>query len=53
MECYIALRYASNIEDVAAAIRDQPYGLDLLMVININANLAEPEVTLQLEAIVG
>ena len=49
--CYIAPRDAPTIEDVAAAIRDQPYGSELLVAGDLNANLADPEVILQGKAI--
>ena len=49
--CYIAPINASIIEVVAATIRDQPYGAKLLMSGDLNANLQEPEVTPQVEAI--
>ena len=46
MGCYISSRDALNIEDVNAAIRDLPYGYYLLVVVDINTNLVDPEVTL-------
>ena len=49
--CYIAPINASIIEVVSATIRDQPYGAKLLMSGDLNANLEEPEVTPQVEAI--
>ena len=52
MGCSIAPSDASAIEDVTASIKDQPYGAELLVAGGINANLEEPEVTLQVEAIV-
>ena len=51
MGFYIAPRNASTIEDVAVAIRDQPYGAELLVAGNLNSNLAETECTLRVEAI--
>ena len=50
--CYIYPSDASIIEDVAAAIRSQPYGDELLVAGDINANLEYPEGTLWLEALV-
>ena len=50
--CYIAPSNALTIEDVAAVIRDRPYGTKILVAGDLNANLAEPEVTPQGEAIV-
>ena len=44
--CYISPSNASTIEDVTASIRDQPYGAELLVSGDLNANLAEPEGTL-------
>ena len=52
MGCYIAPRNSSTIEDIAAAIRDRPYGADLLVAGNLNAKLADPEGTPRAEAIV-
>ena len=52
MGCYIAPRNSSTIEDIAAAIRDRPYGTDLLVAGNLNAKLADPEGTPRAEAIV-
>ena len=43
--CCISPRDASPIEGVAVSIRDQPYGDDLLVVGNLNSNIAEPEGT--------
>ena len=51
MGCYIPPSDASAIEDVAAAIRDRPYGAKILVANDLNANLAEPEGTPQAEAI--
>ena len=45
MGCCISPRDASPIEGVAVSIRDQPYGDDLLVVGNLNSNIAEPEGT--------
>ena len=50
--CYIVPIGASAIEDVTAAIRDQPLGAELLVSGDLNANLAEPEGTPQGETIV-
>ena len=47
MGCSIAPSDASAIEDVTASIKDQPYGAEILVAGGINANLEEPEVTLQ------
>ena len=49
--CYISPSNASTIEDVSAAIRDENYGTELLLVGNLNANLADPEGIPQAEAI--
>ena len=49
--CYISPIDASTIEVVAAAIRDKPYGAELLMSGDLNANLAEPEGTPQGDSI--
>ena len=51
MGCYIAPNNALTIEDVAAAIRDRPYGAELLVTGNLNSNLAELEGTSRCEAI--
>ena len=51
MGCYLFPSNASNIEDVAAAIRVQLYGAKLLVTGDINANLAYPEGTPRYEAI--
>ena len=51
MGCYISPRNASTVEDFAVAIRDQPYGAELLVVGNLNTSLAEPEGTPQGESI--
>ena len=40
-----------NHRDVSAEIRDQTYGSELLVVGNLNANLADPEGIPQAEAI--
>ena len=45
MGFYIAPSDASTIEDVVAAIRDQPCGDDLLVAGGLNANLEDPEGT--------
>ena len=44
-ELYISPIDASTIEDVAAAIRDRPYGDKILVDGNLNANLEKPEGT--------
>ena len=49
--CYIDPRNASDIENVAAAIMDQPYGAEILVANKLNANLADPEGTAWVEAI--
>ena len=49
--CYITPSDVSIIEDIAAAIRDQPYGAELLVARDINSNLADPEDTPRAEAI--
>ena len=51
VEWYISPSNTSNIEDVVVSIRSWPNGAELLLARNITANLEEPEVTLQLEAI--
>ena len=51
MGCYIAPSDVVTIDDVSAAIRDQPYGDKLLGTGDLNANLTEPEGTPQGEAI--
>ena len=51
MGCYIATRDASTIEGVAASIRDRYYEDKLLVSVNLNANLVDPEGTPQGEAI--
>ena len=43
--CYIAPSNALTVEDVAAAIRGQPYGEDLRVDRDLNYNLADPEGT--------
>ena len=47
----IAPRKTLTREDVAAVIRYQSYGSNLLVVVTLNLNLLEPEGTLRLEAI--
>ena len=49
--CYIYPSDASIIEDVAAAIRSQPYGDELLVAGDLNSNLLELEGTPRGEAI--
>ena len=49
--CYIDPRNASTIEDVNVDIRDIPYRSELLVAGDLNANLAEPKVTPQVEAV--
>ena len=50
--CYITPSNASTTEDVAADIRDRPYGEKLLVTGNLNTNQIDPEGTPQGEAIV-
>ena len=49
--CYITPSDTLTIDDVTAAIRDQTYVAKLLVAGNLNADLVEPEVTPQCEAI--
>ena len=51
MGCYISPGNDSTIEDVDTAIRDQPYGSELLVAGDFNINLVEPEGTPQGEAV--
>ena len=51
MGYHIAPRDALDIEDVTASIRDQPYGVELLVAGDLNANLVEPEITPRGEAL--
>ena len=51
MGCYISPIDTSTIEDVAAAIRVQPYRAKILVAGEFNSNLVEPEGTPQGEAI--
>ena len=45
VRCYISPSNASAIEDVSVAMRDVPFGADLMVAGNLNYNLAEPEGT--------
>ena len=51
MGCYISSRDASTIEDAIAAIRNRSFGGDILVAVNLNANLEDLEGTPQSEAI--
>ena len=51
VRCYISPSNASTIEGLSAEIRDQTYGDELLVVGNLNTNLADPEGIPQAEAI--
>ena len=51
LRCCIAPSNASIIEDVAAAIMARPYGAELLVTGDLNANIVEPEGTPRGEAI--
>ena len=52
MGCDIAPSNASTIEDFVEAIRDRPYGSELLVDGDLNANLEDPEGKPRSEAIV-
>ena len=43
--CYTDPSDTSTIEEVAAAIRYLPYGSEILVAVNLNANLSETEIT--------